>query len=357
MSVHSTLRAFDEWRWAGRQVALVTVIDTEGSTYTKAGHRMLVADNGDYHGLVSGGCLEGDLAEHAGAVIRTGEPQLLTYDLRDEADEIWGLGIGCNGLLRLLVQRLDADHHYQPFLDIAECHRSFAGGSLALITVSEQAAVPAGATRLKSSGGTRLWNLGKDFATAIEAELRADPRAGRHELQLGGDCVSMLHTAVQPIPRLLVIGAGPDAVPLVHLADELGWLVTITDHRPGYLRAPGLETAAGKVEARPGALSPAIDPGTFHAVVVMTHHLDSDRAHLQELAGSSTAYVGLLGPRARRNRLLRELGPAGLALQSRLHGPVGLDIGADSPESIALAIAGELQAHFAALPTPLDSLA
>lgn len=355
MSLLSTIGAFDEWRWAGRQLALVTVVETQGSTYTKPGHRMLVADNGDYHGLVSGGCLEGDLAAHAGEVIAGGDPKLLTYDLRDDADEIWGLGIGCNGLLRLLVQRLDPEHHYQPYLDIAECHRSFAGGQLGIVTTSSTAAAPPGATWLKSAAGISHSNLDDVAAAAVGRALTADSSPGIHTVSAAGETLNVLHTTVPRVPRLLVIGAGPDAVPLVRLAAELGWRVTITDHRPAYLRAPGLNVADARIEARAGALSTQLKADEFHATVVMTHHLDSDREHLRELAGAGPAYIGLLGPRARRDRLLRELGNAGIALESRLHGPVGLDIGADSPETIALAVAAEIQAHFATVASPLDS--
>lgn len=355
MSQLSTIAAFDQWRWAGRRMALVTVIDTEGSTYTKAGHRMLVADNGDFHGLVSGGCLEGDLAAHASEVIATGKATLLTYDLRDEADEIWGLGIGCNGLLRLLVQRLDAESHYQPYLEIAECHRSFSGGEIGVVIDSSAAAAPPGATWLRAVEGTRYWDMDADAAAAIDATITGRAPPGLHELTIGGQTLQLLHARVAPVPRLLVIGAGPDAVPLVGLARELGWHVTITDHRPAYLNAPGLAVADARLEARPGQLAAQLQPDQFHAAVVMTHHLDSDREHLRELAARGPDYVGLLGPRARRDRLVRELGPAGEQLQTRLHGPVGLDIGAQSPETIALAIAAEIQAHFATVSAPLNS--
>lgn len=355
MSLLSVIGAFDEWRWAGRSMALVTVIETQGSTYTKAGHRMLVADNGDFHGLVSGGCLEGDLAEHAGKVIASGEPALLTYDLRDEADEIWGLGIGCNGLLRLLVQRLDEAHHYQPFLDIAGCHRSFAGGVLGIITACANDAVPLGATWLQSTAGTSQWNMDASVASAVGAATVAQAQPGSLQLSVAGTSLQVLRTRVAPIPRLLVIGAGPDAVPLVRLATELGWRVTITDHRSAYLAAPGLDVADARVETRPGRLAAHLNPQEFHAAVVMTHHLDSDREHLRELSAAGSAYVGLLGPRARRERLISELGAAGRTLQPRLHGPVGLDIGADCPETIALSIAAEIQSHFASAIAPLDS--
>ncbi len=354
MSLASTLGAFDAWRWAGQCLVLVTVIETEGSTYTKPGHRMVVADDGHYHGMVSGGCLEGDLAEHAREVMADGESRLVTYDLRDEADEVFGLGIGCNGLLRLLLQRLEPGTHYAPYLDIAACHRSFAGGRLALVTHSDMNNIQAGATRLQTQEGTTSWGLPENLSAPIDALLAQQAPTKHEALTVAGQRCELLMSRVLPIPRLLILGAGPDAAPLVRMAAELGWRVSVADHRPAYLANPGLKTAYASTEARPGALRDQLNPDEFHAAVIMTHHLDSDRAHLAELAESGLTYIGLLGPRARRDRLLTELGPAGESLGRRLHGPVGLDLPVDSPESIALSIIAEIQQHIATLLPGLD---
>ena len=119
MSICRSINAFDRWRSDGQPLVLATVIDTAGSTYSKTGRRMVLTGEGEYEGLVSGGCLEGDLAEHARAVLNSGEARTVTYDMRDEADELWGLGAGCKGLIRLLLQKLDAEHQYEPFTSIA----------------------------------------------------------------------------------------------------------------------------------------------------------------------------------------------------------------------------------------------
>ena len=119
MGARHLLQSFQDWREAGEPLALATVDETAGSTYTKAGHRILLAANGDYRGLVSGGCLEGDLAERARTVVQSGEAAAVTYDLRDVADESWGLGVGCNGLLRVFLQPLLGTNDYQPFGAIA----------------------------------------------------------------------------------------------------------------------------------------------------------------------------------------------------------------------------------------------
>src|SRR5690606_7723449 len=139
MSVRRILESFDAWRREGVPIVLATVYETLGSTYTKAGHRILIASNGDYQGLVSGGCLEGDLAERARVVAETGAPLAVTYDLRDDADDVWGLGVGCNGLIRVFLQRLTPESGYEPFASIAAVHRGTAGGAVATVIASARA--------------------------------------------------------------------------------------------------------------------------------------------------------------------------------------------------------------------------
>jgi xanthine/CO dehydrogenase XdhC/CoxF family maturation factor len=152
----------------------------------------------------------------------------------------------------------------------------------------------------------------------------------------------VLHAPLKPIPKLLVLGAGLDAVPLVAMAAELGWLVTVADHRPAYVARDGFERAVRTLLIDPQALDRSLKLEEFDAIVVMSHHLTTDRKYLAQLAGVETRYLGVLGPRARRDRLLDELGDQGARLRARLRGPVGLDLGADSPESIALSILAEL---------------
>jgi xanthine/CO dehydrogenase XdhC/CoxF family maturation factor len=153
----------------------------------------------------------------------------------------------------------------------------------------------------------------------------------------------VLYAPLRPIPKLLVLGAGLDAVPLVGMAAELGWFVTVADHRPAYVARKGFERAERTLLVEPDALAATLALGEFDAIVVMSHHLATDRKFLAQLATASCRYVGVLGPRARRERLLADLGDRAGQLHDRLKGPVGLDVGADSPESIALSILAELQ--------------
>ena len=338
MSARQILQSFEAWRATGEPLVLATVYDTLGSTYSKAGHRILIAGSGDYRGLVSGGCLEGDLAERARKVIAADRPAAVTYDLRDAADELWGLAIGCNGLLRVFLQPLLPARDYEPFTSIAAVLRGT--GVAGLATVIEGA--DAGATLIATVTTQVGFGFSAPPASAVASAARAAAEQGSARLVTSSGA-TVLYAPLRAIPKLLVLGAGLDALPLLGMAVELGWFVTVADHRPAYLARPGFERADRKVLLEAGQLARELPLPEFDAVVVMSHHLPTDRNYLAELARHSHRYIGVLGPRARRERLLADLGEAGAWLRGRLKGPVGLDIGADSPESIALSILAELQ--------------
>jgi len=347
MSTRDLLRSFQAWRASGTPLALATVIETTGSTYTKAGHRILIAGSGDYQGLVSGGCLEHDLTLHAGQVIDSGTARVVSYDLRKEGDELFGLGVGCDGAIRILLQRLGPAHGYAPFADLVAVLEGDRAGFCAVVTAGPLA----GATL--TINGSHVASHGLDGATARALEQQgrdATDLPRLTSLALKNQPTPVLFAPLTPIPRLLLLGAGPDAVPVVALGNTLGWRITVLDHRPAYLERSGLEAAAERWCTPAGELPEQVPLSRFAAALVMNHHLASDRSWLATLADSRIPYIGLLGPPARRERLLRELGPQGSRLAGRLHGPAGLAIGADSPESIALSIWAEV--HAAQSPPP-----
>ena len=170
---------------------------------------------------------------------------------------------------------------------------------------------------------------------------------GRANFETDMDGISVLYAPLQPVRRLLVLGGGLDALPVVNMAAELGWRVTIADHRPAYLEKGVFSAAEQALLIDPARMSCELDPSAFDAIIVMSHHLLTDQTYLAQLADTEVSYIGVLGPRARRDRLLGALGSAGDALRERLRGPVGIDIGADAPESIALSLLAEIHATLA----------
>jgi xanthine dehydrogenase accessory factor len=316
MSFHRLLALFERNRESHRPLVLCTVIRTAGSTYAKPGAQMLIAADGEYAGLLSGGCLEGDLREHARGVAATGRAHIVSYDLRSSDDQLFGLGAGCEGAMDILLSRVSAADDWWPLTHLADCAARGLVCRLALVTSSTDPAIEVGRVQ---RGGER------DAPPGVELFV--------HE--------------IAPPPRLLLAGGGPDARPVATLASFLGWNVTVVDHRSSYLDAALFAPRVRLVESRAADLSGAVDLQAFAAAVVMSHHLESDLHYLRGLAHSGVPYVGLLGPAARREKLLGDLGADAALLRPRLRAPVGLDIGGRSPESIALSIIGEVHAALA----------
>lgn len=339
MSTRKLQQAFTAWVSAGKSLVLATVIETTGSTYSKTGAQMLVTEDGLFQGMLSGGCLEGDLAERAAAVIKSGQAQIVTYDLGMNDEELWGLGVGCDGLMRIFLQCLDADNDYQPFSSMSLAFDGTEQRIAITVLESSRPDLPAGASMVTTADGGFWSDLDARFTTLFSG---LDHEAGRKQVVIDGDEISLLVTSLRPPPTLLVLGAGLDAEPVVRLADEMGWRVSISDHRPAYVDA-GEFSAAEQIHCCPVAeIDAHVDLDRFDAVVVMSHHLASDRIYLQKLASSSIPYVGLLGPPDRRKRLLDDLGDQAERLKGRIHGPAGLDIGARGPAPIALSIIAEI---------------
>ncbi len=339
MNAPGLIGFFEERRDRGEALVLVTIFDTSGSTYSKAGTHMLIDAEGDFQGMLSGGCLEGDLALRASEVIESGTPQTVTYDLAQD-DELWGLGVGCDGVMQVLLQALKADSGYEPFQAIAAAMQADGPARLAIVIESGHPEAQPGAAAIGEQG--RVRGLGIADALA-ERLLRQAPEKGFEQIVLDDQQISALIADINPPPRLLVLGAGPDAEPVVRFASELGWRCTVADHRDAYVES-GRFDGAEEVICQPASeLSGSLDLSHYHAAVVMSHHLASDRSYLEQLAATDMRYVGLLGPAARRDRLLSELGENGRALGGRLRGPAGIDIGGRGPAAIALSIVAEVQ--------------
>jgi xanthine dehydrogenase accessory factor len=331
---------FRDGRDRGEPLVLATIARTLGSTYRKAGAQMLIAGDGRGAGLLSGGCLEADLMERARTVL-AGTPVVADYDTRSSDDLIWGIGLGCEGAMTILLTRLDRANDYQPFAFVESCRRRGVAGNFALVTQSTNAVHPLGAAFCSDSPA--------ELPAGVADVLRTTALRAATTVETSG--ATFLIAPVELPPRLLVLGAGPDAMPLVEIAGLMNWHVTVLDHRPAYAVAERFPRAQRVALNSAGELARELQSARYDAAVVMSHHLLSDQAYLDALAAhESIPYIGLLGPAPRRARLMQELGERSRGLDGRLHGPIGLDIGAKTPEAIALAIVAEIQAVIAGRP-------
>jgi xanthine/CO dehydrogenase XdhC/CoxF family maturation factor len=299
---------------------LATLTTAEGSSYRRPGARLLITHGGKRLGSISGGCLEEDVIARAHSVMSTGRAETVIYDTTSENDLVWGVGLGCHGVVTVLIEKLPAQPAWA--LTLAE---NFAARRPTALAVTHNSSDP-------RQLGTRIAG-GSGGATA------ATPPGG------------VFLNVVPPLTALAIFGAGDDAQPLARLAHELGWHISVADPRPAFATATRFPNADRLLVAPASELVERAAPDATTLAVVMTHHYVHDVPLLRALLAHPLAYLGLLGPRKRAEKILADLAAEGVAIsgadRARLHAPVGLDLGADSPEQVALAIVAEMQAVLA----------
>ncbi len=323
---------------AGEPAALATVVRVTGSAYRREGTRMFVRQNGTYECSLSGGCLEPTVAEAAARVIASGEPVIVSYDLAD--DSIWGLGIGCSGAVDILIERLEDDAITRGWL-----------------TVLERAEAAVVVTSLSGVSGRMIVGvaglIAGGLSDAVVEQLAVERARGRLRAPYPASGPELIGSAevfveiTMPPPDLVIFGAGPDAAPIARMAWPLGFAVTVVDVREAFLapdRFPGATLACAHFSQFADRVKPRA--GAF--MLVMNHHVERDQESLRFSLESDAAYIGVLGPRSRYEKLL-----AGLAAQgytpdasktSRVRSPVGLSLGAETPYEVAVSILGEILA-------------
>ena len=343
MNEQQMVAFFSDRASRGVPMVLVTVIETAGSTYSKAGAQMLVDGDGLFCGMLSGGCLEGDLAERAQSVIAEETPQHATYEL-DADDELFGLGVGCEGTMRVVLQPLLKRHDYQPFATLSAVKTGHRPAATAMLVDSETPGLVVGSMAIANGSHRQLFGISEEIADELDLDV-----AGLKTVTVENAECRVLCWKTKPMPALLVMGAGLDSEPLVSITTSLGWRCTVVDHRSAYVNGRRYPPSIIKRCIPVAELSASLDLSLFDMAMVMSHHLASDRAYLQQLARTDVGYVGLLGPPGRRDRLLSEMGDAAALLESRLHGPAGFDLGGRGPGPIAVSIAAEMQEYLGGL--------
>jgi xanthine/CO dehydrogenase XdhC/CoxF family maturation factor len=320
----------------GRPAAIAIVTRIEGSAYRRPGAKLLIEEGGALLGGVSGGCLEEDVRQVGLRVLSSGRSRVLHYETGADETRLWGLGLGCDGRVDLVVQPIAP----QAALGTWARVRSLLDGDspFALSTIVEDGA-PGGFLAVGESG-----RLAGDTGAADEREVEAAARAAlgvrRPRLEAVGSRQVFTEILLPP-PKLLVCGAGDDARPIVALAASVGFRVFVADHRSKHLEAQRLPEAHRLLLLRPDEATTELptDPDTY--AVVKTHSLEHDTAWVQRLIETDVSYLGILGPRARTRRILADLG---VADDARVFGPVGLDLGAEGPEQVAVSVVAELLA-------------
>ncbi len=320
-------------------LVLATITGTEGSTYRKPGAMMLISADGSFEGMISGGCLEGDLLHHAEKVFASGQPAFVTYDMHAGEDLVWSLGLGCDGIIHLMLQRLDRKDDFG-FLGQLEVSHQSRKACLVALTIQAAPGLSPGVFALLDNSDI---SAGEPcLQQSLRAVSRPWPQWRTHTVTLDHrDCaLTAMMVNIPARTRVLICGAGPDAVPVAQAFSQLDWEVLVVDHRPAFAKAERFPAGCSVTPCRPAELSTATDLTDVDAVVIMSHHLENDSVYLGQVAGFDIPYIAVLGPAARRDRLRTMACCETLDIR----GPAGLDIGAELPAAIALSIAAEVHA-------------
>ena len=331
------LDAIRRVRQAGKRAALATVVRVRGSAYRREGARILVREDGSYECLLSGGCLEPAVADAAARVIETGQPVLAQYDL--EEDSVWSLGIGCSGAVDIYIERLDDTPTYRAWLDVLERAEPAVlvkrlGNEPAHLLVAERETV-----------GT-LGEPGLDRKAIESSRTRLQASCPQSGPDRFGQADLFFEVSAPP-PGLVIFGAGSDAEPLARQGWELGFAVSVVDVRDAFLTTERFPHTA-LIPSHFSRFHESVRLTGRSCVLIMNHHLERDREALRFALSTEAPYVGVLGPRSRFHRLLNRLQVDGFiptaSQLSRVRSPVGLALGAETPEEIALSILGEILA-------------
>jgi xanthine/CO dehydrogenase XdhC/CoxF family maturation factor len=354
--IREIIKAYDNCIAAGKRTALASVVHLDGSSYRRPGARMLVNDEGQLTGAISGGCLEGDALRKAMLVIAQQYSKLVTYDTTDEEDVSFGVQLGCAGIIRVLFEPIDVNAKINPVKllqkAIAKRHKSVL---VTLFSAEEKNKPQIGTCLLAEEDNTISGDI--PFAAIKKAVMKDVQQVMKSQISVFKNysvenfSVTAFIEFLEPPVSLVVVGAGNDAIPLVNIADLLGWEARVVDGRNTHAKPERFVSACQVLVSKPEHVLGQIPIDEQTVFVLMTHNYNYDLAMLKALLERNVKYIGLLGPKKKLERMLDELKDGGMSLTEKqlnsIYSPVGLEIGAETAEEIALSIIAEIKAVFA----------
>jgi xanthine dehydrogenase accessory factor len=355
--IDDIVQAYQAAKKMEKRTALATVVQVEGSSYRRPGARMLVTEDGQLTGAISGGCLEGDALRKALLAITEQRNKIVTYDTTDEDDAKFGVQLGCNGIVHILFEPItDNDEHHPIQLlhkAISERKNSVV---VTLFSLSDTKGTQPGTCLLCRDHGEMVY---RDLIPGIGVPVEQEAmnvlcyKQSNTKQYYTGECeFTAFFSFIKPVVQLVIAGAGNDAIPLAQIAELMGWCTVIADGRANYATKMRFPTAKKVLVAKPNDLMEQLSIDEQTVFVLMTHNYNFDFELLKRLAYIDTDYIGVLGPRKKMQRMFDELQEQGFGIskdqQHKIYGPVGLDIGAETAEEIALSIAAEIKAVLSA---------
>ncbi len=346
------VNAFDKASNEGKQTALATVVLVEGSSYRRAGARMLITEDGQLTGAISGGCLEGDALRKARLVMAQNKPMLVTYDTTDDDDAKFGVGLGCNGIIHILIEPIFSRSDQTP-IKLFERYLS-KREPVVLITLfslkDRHAAQPGTCLLLTTDKQVKGIFPDEEIKDALLTDAQNVLKNGNSVTKtfVYGNKFTCFIELLQPVVSLLIFGAGNDAIPLVQFAAVLGWEVTLIDGRANYAVPERFPLAKRIIIAKSAQALSQIILDSRTVAILMTHNYNYDMDMLRQLLQLELTYIAALGPKKRLHRMLNEFSEEGMEATPQqlkcIYGPAGLDIGSENSDEIALSIIAEIQA-------------
>lgn len=349
--IKQIVEAYQRIDFSQDKAALATVVRVEGSSYRRTGARMLIMESGEWIGGISGGCLEGDALKKARLAMLQNKATLITYDTSDDDPYQIGVGLGCNGIIDVLIVPLDPQNEQNPVLQIRHCLDQRTPNVIVTVTAlnkNQENILLGQAFRFDSSAHFNetfpLDVIKEQVIDEIQRALATTRSVSQNYTLADGSIISLFIEVVPPAIQLYVFGSNYDVYPMVRMAKELGWKVIVICN-PTKMHPSLFEIADAVV---PKDYVPVIDKYT--AAISMCHDYETDYHNLQTLLKTDISYIGLLGPKKRTikmyDRMQEEENPIKPADEARIYSPVGLDIGANTPEEIALAVCAEIRTNF-----------
>ena len=350
--IKDIILAAEEALKQGRQSALATVVYLDGSSYRRPGARMLVTEEGRMTGAISGGCLEGDALQKALLVINQQRAKLVTYDTSDEEDITMGVQLGCNGIIQVLIEPVHPENENNPIELLKKINNK--RQQVVLITLFDAAnknnAHP-GTLLLLEEGGNVSGEIEDDILKKALLEDAGDAMRKQQSLfkkyKTGIQSMEAFIEFIPPAVSLVIVGAGNDALPMMNIAEILGWDCTVVDGRASHANSDRFVTACKVLVSRPEKVLEQIYIDEQTVFLLMTHNYNYDLAMLRLLVQTNAIYIGVLGPKVKLDRLLEEIQSDGSMLNAeqlgRIYGPVGLDIGAETAGEIAISVIAEIK--------------
>jgi len=349
--IREIINAYNKARINEKRLALATLVHLNGSSYRRPGARMIVDEEGQLTGAISGGCLEGDALRKAVFCIHTKVPKLVVYDTSDEEDATIGIQLGCSGIIQVLFEPIDENDPLNPIELLKRAIHKRQNTVLVTLYASQiKKGDTVGTSILLEDSGEFHNNSSFQFIPETLMQDIKDTltvkKSSFKSYQQNDNTFNAFLSFISPPISLVIVGAGNDAIPLQSIAETLGWEVIIVDGRHTYAKIERFSSACQIIVSKPEKVLEQIPIDEKTVFVLMTHNYNYDYAILKALLGKNVPYIGALGPKKKLDNMITDLKAENIFLNEKqkniIYGPVGLELGAETPAEIALSITAEI---------------